>query len=352
MATPSVSDIAAKINRHWSQVTRAGAKLANGNRLKLRWWKSPEVIKDVQINNYWSQVARTGAKTANGKQLKIRWWQSQEVIKDVNRRVCGEPLPGFSNGLNSLLKKRYASSVPFDRAVSVGGGTGNKEMALLRSGIIKHFDLYELSSERIDQGRKLALDQNLGDRITFHEADAFVACTEPDAYDLVHWNNSLHHMFDVDAAVLWSKTVLKPGGIFYMDDFVGQDRFQWSDEMLELCGSVRSALDDRLMVNPKHPRLKLSTQIKRPDRARLIEIDPSEAVESSKIPAAVLKHFPDADLKNTGGVIYHLVLNDVLHNLDEKDDAMTMNLLMIIDELASKLGENHYAVALAQKPLA
>jgi len=316
MASTSASDIAAKINKHWSKVTRNGAKSA-----------------------------------ATGKQLKLRWWQSQEVIKDVNRRVCGEAIPGFSNGLTTLLKQRYASSVPFERAVSVGGGIGNKEMALLRAGVIKHFDLYELSSARIDQGRKLALDQNLGERISFHEADAFVACTDPEVYDLVHWNNSLHHMFDVDAAVLWSKTVLKPGGVFYMDDFIGQDRFQWSDEMLEISSAVRSSLDDRLMVNPRHPSMKLAREIKRPNAARLIEDDPSEAVESSKIPAAVLKHFPDADLKNTGGVIYHLVLNDVLHNMDEKDDAMTMKLLMIIDELASKLGENHYAVALAQKPM-
>jgi hypothetical protein len=36
-------------------------------------------------------------------------------------------------------------------------------------------------------------------------------------------------MFDVDGAVAWSKTVLKPGGVMYVEEFVGPDRFQWSD---------------------------------------------------------------------------------------------------------------------------
>ena len=64
-------------------------------------------------------------------------------------------------------------------------------------------------------------------------------------YDLVYWDNSLHHMFNADAAVAWSRGVLRPGGWFLMTDFVGANRFRWSDETYALVDLIRGSLPDR-----------------------------------------------------------------------------------------------------------
>ena len=41
-----------------------------------------------------------------------------------------------------------------------------------------------------------------------------------------------------------------------------------------------------------------------------------------------MKWFPNAEISPTGGTIYHLALNDVLHNVDEVADRDTLEKLL------------------------
>ncbi|MGJ3250838.1 MAG: class I SAM-dependent methyltransferase [Elainellaceae cyanobacterium] len=300
-----------------------------------------------QIDAHWSNVAK---KKSSSKNLKLRWWQSPHIIKHINQIVCGEPIPGFSQGLIDIVKERAGHSIPFRKGISVGGGNGQKEVDLIKQGIVEYFDIYELSQTRISIGRELAKKHAIDDKVHFIHGDAFEHAAEPEQYEFVHWNNSLHHMLDVDQALKWSKTVLKQGGLFYMDDFVGASRFQWPDEQLEIATKVRRAFQhSKYLSNPNVPTRFLPTDVTRPDKEKLIQSDPSEAADSDRIIEAIYRHFPNAEIKSTGGVIYHLALSDMLHNFSESDDKILLDLLMIIDELCAKLGQTHYAIALAFK---
>ena len=77
--------------------------------------------------------------------------------------------------------------------------------------------------------------------------------------------------------------------------------------------------------------------------------DPSEAADSERIVEVLYKYFPNVEFKATGGVVYHLALNDMFHNFDEQEDKILVDLLMMIDELCTMLGQTHYGVALAFK---
>lgn len=283
--------------------------------------------------------------------LRTRFWQSPTIRTHINRRCCGLECEGESEGaarrLAALLERSGRGLLP--RAVSVGGGSGHKEMLLLRLGLVEHFDLFELSKERIRLGREAARAVGLEQRITFREQDAF-ECARPESYDLVHWNNALHHMFDVEHAVAWSHRVLVPSGIFYMDDFVGPSRFQWGEPMLRAASAVRSQLPERFLRDPRDASRILPREIKRPNPETLAKHDPSEAVQSSRIPSAILTHFPDADLIFTGGVVYQLALSDVIANFDESDPedrARLQGLLLADDALVEAGVPSLYAVALA-----
>ena len=81
-------------------------------------------------------------------------------------------------------------------------------------------------------------------------------------------------MFDVNKALEWSRLILRKGGMFYMDDFVGPSRFQWSDSSLELASRIRSLLSPEYLVNPYDPEVVLSKTIRRPD-PKAIEKAPS-----------------------------------------------------------------------------
>lgn len=107
--------------------------------------------------------------------FKLRWWQSDYIIRHINHRVCGEAIPGLSAGAYRLL----AEMGPLRTAVSIGCGEGDKEMQLLQSGIVQHFDLYELSTDRVERGRAKLARSGLAERATFHVADGISTATGP-----------------------------------------------------------------------------------------------------------------------------------------------------------------------------
>ena len=301
-----------------------------------------------KVGDFWD---RKNKEYQQNRNLRLRWWQSPQIIEHINYLVCGHKVKGVSQGLIRTLKSSYGQHLPLSKGVSIGCGNGLKEMTLVREGLVKQFDLFELSADRVAQGEELAKKFGIEGSIKFFRKDAFKVIVDEECYDLVHWNNALHHMFDVEEAVRWSRNVLKVGGIFYMDDFVGASRFQWPDFQLEIASQVRSIfIDTPYLVDPRDPSKLLTNEVKRPNPELLARDDPSEAVESDKILPAIRKFFPNAYIKQTGGVIYHLTLNDMLANFqDDKADQVVLQLLLKIDELCAKLGETQYAVALAQK---
>lgn len=301
---------------------------------------------DSKIGSFWSTVSQRNQNAGVPK----RWWQSDLIRRHVNRLVANVPSSGLSDGLIQQLVSSYPDRIPFGNGISVGGGNGKKEAHLIRKGIVQQFDIFELSEDRIEDGEKLARKLNIADQLRFIRGDAFALVTSAESYDLVHWNNSLHHMLDTERAVQWSRYVLKKEGVFYMDDFVGANRFQWPDFQLELALRVRKILEGTpYLRDPKGESQSLRPQVGRPDPHKLAADDPSEAADSERILEMVARYFPNAKTTLTGGVVYHLALKDAIENFDEQKDRVVLELLMLVDELCTKLGHTHYATALATK---
>lgn len=82
----------------------------------------------------------------NSVELRSSWWNSEQIIRHMNYIICGEELEGWNAGAIKQLKKIYDK---YARAVSIGCGTGNKEMQLLEQGVVDEFICFELSDERI-----------------------------------------------------------------------------------------------------------------------------------------------------------------------------------------------------------
>jgi SAM-dependent methyltransferase len=276
-----------------------------------------------------------------------RWWMCPPIIQHINKLVCGEPINGIHAGFHRELALRRGSSVGPRRAISVGCGDGSKEISLVQSGLIDKFDLFEVSTDRITKGQTKVKTLGLENRVFFHHEDALE--TDQKHYDLVYWNNALHHMPDVRMALEWSHSRLREGGLFAMDDFVGPSRFQWTDEMLAYCNLVRGWLSDRYFVNPLNSRRPISKIVTRPTIEAMIASDPSEAADSGNIIPALKDIFPSAHIQPTGGVIYHTGLNDVLANLDVEKDQRFLFAALALDKALADIGENQYAVAFATK---
>src|SRR3954468_11885926 len=61
-----------------------------------------------------------------------RWWQSPVVMAEIRRRVTGQP----SLAVEQYFRDRYATT-PFGRALSVGAGHGQLEIAMLALGVCR-----------------------------------------------------------------------------------------------------------------------------------------------------------------------------------------------------------------------
>lgn len=285
---------------------------------------------------------------AESQSLVTRWWQCEHIIRRINRKVCGEPLAGCSDGMHQLALRTFAASVPLGRAVSIGCGTAYKEIAAMRCGLIGSFVGYELSQVAIERAREAAAQAGLADRMEFRCADGLQEVLDGQ-FDAVYWNNSLHHMPDAAAAVAWSWRALRPGGAFLMDDFVGPTRMQWSDRLMGINIRMRRALPPQYLQDPQHPGARIPDMPVRLTPEQMIAIDPSECADSGAILPAISAWFPNADVRLTGGGIYHLGLNDVLHNIVAAGDMDCLDALLEMDDLCAQMGETHYAVVIAAK---
>ncbi len=292
---------------------------------------------------YWSQRTEKAPAVANSG----RWDASKRITSHQNQKICGRDLPGKGKGFVQRLQDIFRTR-PAQRGVSIGCGNGAKEMHLLEIGLVQHFSLFEASQARIEQGKELALKKGLESQVDFYLVDS---TQMPDVHDvdLVYWNAALHHMLDAEAAVDWSYRVLAPGGYFVMDDYVGPNRFQWTNLSLDVNDRIRALLPDHFFQNPQVSGRLFARLTQRVNEEKLIEKDPTEAADSEHIVSAILKYFPDADVIPTGGSVYHLGLRQILQNMDEEKDKVVLDLILLIDDLLIELGDYHFCVAVAQK---
>jgi ubiquinone/menaquinone biosynthesis C-methylase UbiE len=296
-------------------------------------------MKELSVNSVIGEVwdKKTRLVTAKGS----NWWQCDEVRAHVGRKINGS----FVDFIRHQIGDRK-----FERGVSVGCGIGTKEFRVLAAGVVEHFDLFELSPKRMAVAERRFTGESWERRVSLHLADAFARDIPDGSYDLVHWNNSLHHMLNVGHALAWSHRVLTPGGLLVMDDFVGPSRFQWSPLNLELASSFRAQLPQRLLRHTSGNGF-MSTRIERKTIQQMIDMDPSEAAESERILPSLKEVFPAAKVVLTGGAIYHLGMAGIYANVDltNEEDRRILQFALLLDDAAIHAGESHYAVAVAFK---
>jgi len=291
------------------------------------------------VKKHWNNVSNSKVS------YNFRWWGSPTIWNHYNRLTSGN-----EGGLIQLLKQNLNGRI-LEKGISVGCGIGVTEMNLILKGVVKHFDLYELSDVRIAKGLERAKELNILDKITFHNEDVFNSI-ENESVDLVYWYDALHHMFDVDYTVKWCKKILKNEGFFCMNEYTGPSRFQFSDKSLEIASAIRSALPKKYLIDPRDGSY-FNPICYKPNAIALAKDDPSEAVDSGRIIQSVKNYFPNAAIKKLGGLVYMRVLDDIICNFNENDskDLELLKALLDIDKALIQLTDvdNLYSAAIAQK---
>lgn len=204
--------------------------------------------------------------------------------------------------LSSLKKHGIAPKV----GLSLACGSGRAERALMKQGICERFDGIDIAEKAIEEARRLASVEALD--ISYNIGDLNKIVLQPEAYDLVVTQSCLHHVLELEhlAFEIWKS--LRPGGVLWINDFIGESQFQWVDKRWDIAQYVFKLIPDELRWDSINQRRH---KPHRPVPGKLVS--PFEAIRSEEIIPVFLEHF-DVLEKGLSNSILHLISHQGLYS--------------------------------------
>jgi SAM-dependent methyltransferase len=150
---------------------------------------------------------------------------------------------------------------------------------------------FDISPRSVEDARKAA-EGFPG--LSYEVRDLDRADWNGEIYDAVFAHGALHHVSRLDFLLGQIREHLVPGGVLYVNDYVGPARFQWSDAQMRLA-------DELLLRVPGRYRIK--QHVERCDPQALEAMDPSEAVCANFIVESVQAHFEIISRADRGGTL-------------------------------------------------
>lgn len=227
---------------------------------------------------YWDELAHH----VGGEEM----WMGHPLVRArLNRRITGDP----SLWPIGWLARWLGNRAPLARAASLGSGTGALERDLVRQGIVRHVVGVELSAACVEAAERLAAEGGHTGHIEYRCADARAWLASATGFDAIFFHGSLHHFDRVPELLGSVADALAPGGLLYLDEYLGPAAGEWRLRHLLLWNAVY-----RLRVPAGARRARLV-------RAPRNDEDPTESIASSSILPALAHRFRILERRDYGG---------------------------------------------------
>jgi SAM-dependent methyltransferase len=167
--------------------------------------------------------------------------------------------------------------------------------------------------------RRDAEKEGYAGRIHYFASDFNRPVLPRNTYDIVFFNQSLHHVGKLEKLFRAVLRAMKPEAVLYLDEYIGPSRTQWNDEVIAPHRAVFATLPAEAR---KGNFLPLPIQYD----------DPSEAIRSGEIVEQLKIGFEIEEMRNYGGnllaVLYPMVEwtrapRDLIPQLIERDREMS-----------------------------
>lgn len=293
---------------------------------------------------------RTGRTAANWDQTdaSIHQWTAIPVLQErIRRRITGDP----HVNIPAHIRGKYGQEDTQWRALSLGCGTGRKELAWFAAGGLSQLEAYDLSGKRIAEAQRLAASAGMAKQVRFIRGDVRYLQLRKHAYDLIILDDALHHFTPLQSILKNIFNWLAPHGLLVVNEFVGPTRFQWTDHQIEIANTLIEETPARFNTRPDGtPR----PPVHRMGTLAMIMYDPSEAVESSSILPLIHKTFSVQEESLYGGALLHLVFKDIAHHFLQPDEEALAFLRRCMDaeDEAMQRGDvgSDFAFVVARRP--
>jgi 2-polyprenyl-3-methyl-5-hydroxy-6-metoxy-1,4-benzoquinol methylase len=291
----------------------------------------------------WSSLREERAETAAARRFwdaetereaAEHYWGAQPLVRRaINRRVTGDP--------NRWPMEWFAATYgerPFPRGLSVGCGSGLLERDVLSKGICEAMEGIDFSEESLEQARFSAEEAHLSQRLEYRAEDINALKLPRARYDIVFFHGSLHHVRHIERVLTEVRQALKPGGLVYLDEYMGPSRSEWSDEEWGFARSAFDALPEELK---NRPGLMIPLPLD----------DPSESVRSSAIRPAAARLFEIVEERPYGGNILWFVFPCLDMERLRQDSTGALSRLIALEDHLLERGwvESYFRVLIAKK---
>jgi len=263
-----------------------------------------------------------------------RYWGAQPLVRRaINRRVTGDP----NRWPMEWFAQKFAPE-PLPLGLSIGCGTGLLERDALAKGICERLAGVDFSAEAIAEARRGAEEAGFARRLEYRVGDINALHLPAERFDIVFFHGSLHHVHQVEHVLGQVRAALKPGGLLYLDEYMGPSRSEWTDANW---GFARSAFDALPPELKNRPALAIPLPMD----------DPSESVRSSAILPCVRRLFDVREDRPYGGNILWFVFPclDVARLREDETGALS-GLISLEDHLLEKgWVESYFRVLVANR---
>jgi SAM-dependent methyltransferase len=285
-----------------------------------------EMIQHLRNDRDAYAAAVTAESEAWGEQFGA---ERIKQIRDADRQAALQLRPARDGKHFPVLAR--ANGWHFSRGLALGCGSGLAERELMGHGICDSFVGIDVSPSVLAEAREAAgaldIEYRVGDL-----NNTELGCDE---FDLVLAQNCLHHVLELEflADQVWR--CLKPGGVLWIDDFVGETQFQWTEERLRIVNEILAILPPRY----RHFRLHNFTieTARRPEVGNLAS--PFEAIRSGDIVSTFAQRF-HVELRNEYNSLVHLLcpVGARPNYVETEDGPVIFELLLLLDRILVEKG--------------
>jgi SAM-dependent methyltransferase len=218
------------------------------------------------------------------------WMANTAVLMHLNERATGDPARDW---LSSWAHRWFVGEDL--RVLVLGCGEGWLERAVAQWPFVARIDAVDFAEEAVARAREAARGI---DKIHYGVVDLNRDELPPDTYDVVVAHSVLHHVENLEHAYAQLQRTLRAEGTLIVNEYVGPNRFQYSDGVLSIMNALLACLG--------HPPKR------RPSVEEMIANDPTEAVRSEELLAFTERAFEVLERKQIGGTILQHLLYETI----------------------------------------
>jgi len=195
------------------------------------------------MDSYLQRAERTGkwwGKKAR-KKGKIHNWLDHPTLQrfHINQIISDDPdIDWLTYSFRDFIKEEK------ETGLILGCGDGGLERHAAALSICREYDAIDISAEALAVAKAKAAELGLKN-VNYRQGDLNLTTLEREKYDVVFSSMTLHHVENLKHLLEEVNSSLKSQGIFFVYEYVGPSRFQWTERQLTIMNDLLAIMPNR-----------------------------------------------------------------------------------------------------------